>query len=142
MRLTVLHDPGCPLCRAFSGWLGRQPCLVPIDLVPAGSASARALFPELDHASTLAEVTVVSDTGAVWTGAHAWVMCLWATASHRALAESLAQPSRLPLAKGAAHLAAGIRNSTVARSGTARSTAGGGDYPDDCAGSCAPLPQG
>ena len=44
----------------------------------------------------------------MWTGAHAWVMCLWATAAHRALAESLARPSRLPLAKGAAYLAAGI----------------------------------
>ena len=137
MRLTVLHDPGCPLCRAFSGWLGRQPCLVPIDLVAAGSPAARSLFLALDHDRTLAEVTVVSDEGAVWTGAHAWVMCLWATASHRALAESLAQPSRLPLARGAAYLAAGIRNAT-----TARLTAGGGDYPDDCAGSCAPLPQG
>ena len=49
-------------------------------------------------------------------GAHAWVMCLWATAAHRPLAESLARPSRLPLARGAAHLAAGIRNATSAGS--------------------------
>ncbi|RYC14229.1 thiol-disulfide oxidoreductase DCC family protein [Nocardioides zhouii] len=112
MRLTVLYDDACPLCRAFSSWLGRQPLLVDLDLVPAGSTAARRRFPSLDPERTLEEVTVVSDAGAVWTEGHAWVMCLWATAPHRALAESLARPSRLPLAKGAAYLAAGLRGAT------------------------------
>ncbi|SEC30848.1 Protein of unknown function, DUF393 [Nocardioides exalbidus] len=110
MRLTVLYDDGCPLCCTFSGWLSRQPALVPIDLVPAGSWAARKRFPALDHERTLVEITVVSDSGEVWEGAHAWVMALWATTAHRSLAESLARPSRLPMARGAAHLAAGIRN--------------------------------
>lgn len=133
MRLTVLYDDQCPLCRTFSSWLARQPMLVDLDLVPAGSSYARARFPTLDHQQTLVDITVVSDGGGVWTGAHAWVMCLWATAPHRGLAESLARPSRLPLAKGAAHLAAGIRSITTSQNGP-----GGGDYPDDCAGTCAP----
>lgn len=115
MHLTVLYDAGCPLCRTFSGWLGRQPLLVPLDLVPAGSAEARRRFPALDHARTLEEVSVVSDAGEVWEGAHAWVMCLWATAAHRGLAEGLARPSRLPMARAAAHLAAGIRHATLSR---------------------------
>ena len=134
MRLTVLYDDRCPLCRTFSAWLGRQPVLVPLDLVPAGSPAARRRFPALDHTRTLEEVTVVSDAGAVWTGAHAWVMCLWATAAHRALAESLARPSRLPVARGAAHLAAGIRNATSALPRRPRT-----DEPcsDAC---CAPAP--
>lgn len=137
MRLTVLYDDRCPLCRAFSSWLARQPALVELDLVPAGSAAARGRFPALDHGRTLEEITVVGDDGAVWTGAHAWVMCLWATAAHRALAEGLARPSRLPLARGAAHLAAGIRNAT-----TRRPVGSGGDYPDHCAGTCASIVQG
>lgn len=131
MRLTVLYDDRCPLCRTFSTWLARQPTLVDLDLVPAGSGYARIRFPGLDHERTLEEITVVSDAGEVWTGAHAWVMCLWATAAHRALGESLARPSRLPLAKAAAQVAAGIRNATIRR----------GDYPDDCAGTCAPNVQ-
>lgn len=137
MQLTVLYDDRCPLCRTFSTWLARQACLVDLDLVPAGSAAARHRFPSLDHERTLEEIAVVSDAGAVWTGAHAWVMCLWATAAHRALAEGLARPSRLPLAKGAAYLAAGIRNASLSRL-----SAPGGDYPDDCAGTCAPIIQG
>ena len=136
MRLTVLYDDRCPMCRAFSTWLARQPLLVPLDVVAAGSESARRRFPALDHGRTLEEVTVVSDAGAVWTGAHAWVMCLWATAPHRALAESLARPSRLPLAKGAAYVAAGIRSVTTGRSRRART-----DEPctDAC---CTPRPGG
>jgi len=91
-RLTVLYDAGCPLCTRFRDWLARQPLLVPLDLVPAGSERARALFPTLDHARTLREVTVVGDDGAVWRNEDAWVMCLWVTRSQRALAERLAQP--------------------------------------------------
>ena len=109
MRLTVLYDDRCPLCRAFSSWLGRQPLLVGLDVVPAGSTTARQRFPSLDHDRTLEEVTVVSDAGEVWTGAHAWVMCLWATAAHRAQAELLARPSGLPMARAAAYVAAGLR---------------------------------
>ena len=125
--LTVLHDAGCPLCSHFRDWLVQQPLLVPVRTVPAGSAEARALFPALDHARTLREITVVGDDGAVWTREHAWVMCLWATRRHRPMAERLAHPAWLPLARGAAATAAGVRHLMGG---------GGYDYPDACAGSC------
>ncbi|WP_139982744.1 thiol-disulfide oxidoreductase DCC family protein [Nocardioides litoris] len=127
--LTVLYDAGCPLCSRFRDWLERQALLVPLRLVPAGSPEARALLPGLDHARTLREVTVVGDDGAVWTQEHAWVMCLWATRRFRRTAERLAQPHLLPLARGAAAGAAGVRHLLGS---------GGGGYPDGCAGTCAP----
>ena len=131
---TVLYDPGCPLCSRFRDWLVRQPTLVPLELVPAASDEARRRFPTLDHARTLREVTVVGDDGSVYVREHAWVVCLWATAKHRPLAERLATPSGLPLARGAAYAAAGLR---------ALSSGGrGGDYGAGCVRSCEPLPQG
>ena len=136
-RLTVLHDPSCPLCARFAAWLADQPTLVALDLVPAGSAEARSRFPTLDHDRTLREITVVGGDGSVWTQEHAWVMCLWATRPHRALAERLAQPRWLPVARAAACSAAGMRD-LLRGSGAA----GGGDYAGDCAGTCHPLPQG
>ena len=139
-RLTVLTDPNCPMCARFADWLQRQPLLVPLELVPAGSAAARERFPALDHAQTLEEITVVGDDGAVWTNEYAWVMCLWATRPYRGLAERLARPSMLPLARGAAYTAAGIRH--LLASPTNPRGAAGGDYADDCAGTCRPLPQG
>jgi hypothetical protein len=133
--LTVLTEPGCPLCRGLAGWLARQPLLVPLEIVPAGSAEARRRYPALDHTRSLEEVTVVGADGAVWTHEHAWVMCLWATRSYRGLAERLATPHLLPLARGAAFGAAGLRH-LLADHGTR-----GGDYADVCAGTC-PIPEG
>ena len=134
MSLTVLYDARCPLCSRFRDWLVQQPLLVPLRPVPAGSPEAIALLPTLDHARTLREVTVVGDDGAVWINGHAWVMCLWATRRHRALAERLARPAWLPLARGAAYSAAGLRH-LLGSGGDA-----GGDYADGCVGSCPTLP--
>jgi predicted DCC family thiol-disulfide oxidoreductase YuxK len=130
-RLTVLYDSGCPLCSLFREWLAGQPVLVPLDLVPAESTEARVRFPGLDHARTMEEITVVGDDGSIWTGEHAWVMCLWALASHRALAERLATPTGLRMARAMALSAAGLRH-LLARPPLVQ----GGDYPDRCAGAC------
>jgi predicted DCC family thiol-disulfide oxidoreductase YuxK len=134
MHLTVLYDAACPMCRRFREWLGNQPLLVPTDFVAAGSALARDRYPALDHGRTLEEITVVADDGAIWTNEHAWVMCLWVTVQHRALAERLARPGWLPLARAAAYTAAGVRSRTR--------TSVGGDYIDPCAGTCDPISQG
>jgi predicted DCC family thiol-disulfide oxidoreductase YuxK len=144
LSLTVLTDPGCPLCRRFADWLARQPLLVPVELVPAGSDEARRRFPTLDHTRTEEEVTVVGSDGSVWTQEHAWVMCLWATRSHRQAAVRLSQPRLLPLARGAAYSAAGVRHLLARRQvgDEVRVEVRGGDYADGCAGSCRPLPQG
>jgi predicted DCC family thiol-disulfide oxidoreductase YuxK len=136
-RLVVLYDAGCPMCSRFRSWLVGQPHLVPVTAVPAGSAAARHLLPHLDHAATLREVTVVADTGAVWTGASAWVTCLWATAEHRDLATRLSTPLGLPVARTMAYAAAGLRASlTTTR---APEGSGGGGYADDCDGLCPPV---
>ncbi|GAA4701090.1 DCC1-like thiol-disulfide oxidoreductase family protein [Nocardioides conyzicola] len=144
LRLTVLTDPACPLCRRFADWLARQPLLVPLELVPAGSPEARSRFPMLDHARTVEEITVVGSDGAVWTHEHAWVMCLWATRSHRRNAIRLSRPHLLPLARGAAYSAAGIRHLLARRQvgNEVRVELRGGDYADVCAGPCSPLAQG
>uniref|UniRef100_UPI0038D3E06E thiol-disulfide oxidoreductase DCC family protein n=1 Tax=Streptomyces shenzhenensis TaxID=943815 RepID=UPI0038D3E06E len=76
--LTVLYDAECSLCTFLRDWLGRQPQLVPLDLVPAGSEEARRRFPDLDHSATLDEVTVVGDAGQVYRDTAAWIVVLWA----------------------------------------------------------------
>ena len=137
MHLTVLYDAGCPMCTRFGDWLARQPQLVPTSLVAAGSPEARRLLPGLDHDRTLEELTVVADDGRVWTSEHAWVVALWATASHRHTAERLARPAMLPVARAAAQAAAGLRSLTR----SASEPPAGGDYSDGCA-TCPPVQQG
>ena len=135
-RLVVLYDAGCPMCSRFRSWLVEQPHLLEVTAVPAGSSTARALLPHLDHAATLREITVVGDGGQVWTGAHAWVVCLWATAEHRDLALRLSTPLGLPVARAMAYAAAGLRASLT--STRVPEAVKGNGYADDCDGLCQP----
>ncbi|MEV7416381.1 DCC1-like thiol-disulfide oxidoreductase family protein [Streptomyces sp. NPDC089919] len=112
-RLTVLYDANCPLCVHLRNWLLGQRWLVPLALVPATSLEAQRRFPQLDHAATLREITVVGDGGQVWTGAHAFVMCLWALAEHRPRANWLATPAGFPFARAAMLAAAKVRQNTT-----------------------------
>lgn len=109
-RLVVLADLNCRMCHRFAEWLATQPQLVPIEIVPAGSPAARQRFPELDHAATLREVTVVADTGAWWSGGAAWVICLWALADYRSRSLTLTTPAGFAAAKAIAHSAAQVRS--------------------------------
>jgi predicted DCC family thiol-disulfide oxidoreductase YuxK len=89
--LTVLYDANCPVCRQARRWVDRQRQLVPIRFVPAGSPVARRRFPDLDPGSTLIDVTVVTDTGAVLRGDRAWIAVLWAIQRTRSRAVRLAR---------------------------------------------------
>ncbi|WP_328461783.1 DUF393 domain-containing protein [Actinoplanes sp. NBC_00393] len=109
---TVLYDAGCPICRTAHLWLDRRDQLVPLEFVPAASAEARHRFPTLDHAATLRDLTVIADTGSVYTGDGAWLACLWALADYRGLADRLAGPSMLPLARSFIAAASAVRRST------------------------------
>lgn len=97
--LTVLFDQDCALCRRARTWLGRQATLVPMELIPAGSPAARRLYPALDHAATLRELTVIGDQGEVYRGAKAWLMCLWALRDYRELALRWSDPERIEYAR-------------------------------------------
>jgi hypothetical protein len=78
----------------------------------------------------------VGDGGQVWTGAQAWVVCLWATAEHRDLAIRLSTPLGLPVAKAMANAAAGLRASLT--SVRVPEAVWGNGYADDCDGLCQP----
>jgi predicted DCC family thiol-disulfide oxidoreductase YuxK len=109
---TVLFDEGCPICRAAHRWLASRSQLVPLWFVPAGSQRARELFPTLDHAATLRDLTVIADDGSYYVGDGAWVACLWALADYRGLAERISSPRMLPAARRFIAAAAAVREST------------------------------
>jgi predicted DCC family thiol-disulfide oxidoreductase YuxK len=134
-ELTVLYDAQCGLCRRFKDWLAAQrPAsdgeggVVQRRFVAAGSAEARALYPTLDHAATLREVTVVADDGSVYVGDRAWIVCLWAAWDWRYTAVQLSTPAMRPVARRMVQSVAGLRRFTVDRAG--------GDYADGCDGQC------
>ncbi|MGW6904543.1 thiol-disulfide oxidoreductase DCC family protein [Streptomyces sp. NPDC054940] len=126
-RLTVLYDTRCSLCTFVRDWLAKQPQLVPLELVPAGSEEARRRHPDLDHAATLDDITVVGDAGQVYRGSTAWIVTLWALREHRPLAHRLSTPSGARLAKGAALAAAKWRGAPWPQ-GEQRAQGGGSQW--------------
>ncbi|HEU4349829.1 MAG TPA: DCC1-like thiol-disulfide oxidoreductase family protein [Actinoplanes sp.] len=109
---TVLYDAGCPVCRAARRWLENRAQLVPLSFVAAGSGEARRRFPDLDPATTLRDLTVVADSGAVYLGDGAWLACLWALADYRGMADRIAAPHLLPAARRFIAVASAVRRAT------------------------------
>lgn len=101
-KLYVLYDANCGVCDRARCWMGRQPALVALEFVSAGSPVAFVLFPEL--ASATEELTVVSDAGEVWRGTSAWLLCLWALRDYREWSRRLASPVLAPFARQAFEL--------------------------------------
>lgn len=93
-RLTVLYDPVCPVCRHARAWLEGQLQLVPLEFVAAGSPTALARFPALNHRSTLQKITVIGEGGEVYQEERAWLACLWALAAWRPTAIRFSQPGK------------------------------------------------
>ena len=98
-ELTVLYDPQCGLCRRAQAWLMSKPKYLDLVFVPASSDEARSRYPQLDHALTLTDLTVISDQGAVYRGPKAWLLCLWALREYREWSLRLSTPELLPTAK-------------------------------------------
>lgn len=107
--ITVLYDPGCSLCAFVRGWLDRQRKLLPVYTVEVASEDAWRWFPELDHAATLREITVIGDAGQVYRETDAWLVVLWALDGFRPMAHRLATPAGRPFARAAVLAAARYR---------------------------------
>jgi predicted DCC family thiol-disulfide oxidoreductase YuxK len=95
--ITVLYDAACGLCTSAKDWIGKQSPLVGVEFMPAGSTEARRAFPQI----VPGELAVVADTGEVWLGDRAWIVCLWALREYRDLAFRLTSPALLLLSRQA-----------------------------------------
>ncbi|MEA3210584.1 MAG: hypothetical protein QOE70_3641 [Chthoniobacter sp.] len=103
-RLYVLYDPTCELCRRCRGWLSRQAAFVPLVFLPLNSDEVPCRFPGIERLHPEKEILVISDSGDVWQGGAAWVMCLWALEEYREWSQRLAHPLLLPFARRACEL--------------------------------------
>jgi predicted DCC family thiol-disulfide oxidoreductase YuxK len=97
--LYVLFDADCELCVRCRNWLMKQPAFVPLVFIAFQSDEAQRRFPGIDPLKPGEQLLVISDEGAVYRGAHAWIMCLWALENYREHAQRLAHPILLPLAR-------------------------------------------
>ncbi len=94
--LTVLYDTNCGLCRNVRDWLAQEPQFVELRFLAANSDAARQRFPKLDHQASLRDVTVIGESGEVFVGPGAWLICLWALRDYREWSLRLSSPQMRP----------------------------------------------
>ena len=112
--LHVLFDAECGLCQRCCRWLKRQPAFVELRFLPLQSPEVTRRFPGIEQFNPREQLLVVSDTGEVYQGSHAWIMCLWALQEYRAWSQRLASPALLPWARRACELVSDNRLSLSA----------------------------
>ncbi|MGH9523976.1 MAG: DCC1-like thiol-disulfide oxidoreductase family protein [Terriglobales bacterium] len=100
-RLYLFYDEECEVCRRLKDWLSGQAASIELQMVVAGSAAERELFPNLRAVAGQTDLVVVSDAGEVYLNNHAWIMCLYALEEYRDWALRLASPVLRPLARQA-----------------------------------------
>ena len=95
--ITIVYDAACGLCTRAKDWITQQAPLVGLQFVPSGSSEAWRRFPQLPAG----ELAVVANTGEVWLGNHAWIVCLWALRGYRDLALRVTNPLLVLMAREA-----------------------------------------
>jgi predicted DCC family thiol-disulfide oxidoreductase YuxK len=101
--LTIFYDARCGLCSTVRRWLSTQPAYVRLEFLPYDAPEARRRFPALQHMRANEEIVVMLDTGEVWQGAGAWVVCLWALRDYRSWSARLANPAMQAVARTVVH---------------------------------------
>ena len=97
--LYVLFDGECALCQGCRRWLERQSAYVELRFLPLQSPEAACRFPGIEQFEPQHQLVAISDTGDVYQGSHAWIMCLWALREYREWSQRLASPALLPWAR-------------------------------------------
>ena len=108
--LYVLYDAKCELCRRVRVWLQGQPAFVPLAFVPLQSPDLDQRFPGITAMEPARQVLVVADSGEVWRGADAWILCLWALREYREWSQRLASPLLRPFAMRVCDMVSRNRN--------------------------------
>jgi predicted DCC family thiol-disulfide oxidoreductase YuxK len=98
-QLSILYDAECEVCRRCRDWLRRQPAFVRLEFIPLQTPGLAKQFPGVEAFDAREQLLVIADTGALYRGAHAWVMCLWALQDYRRIAQRMAEPILLPFAR-------------------------------------------
>lgn len=97
--LNVFYDAECGLCRRCREWFSKQPTLVDLRFVPLQSAEIATMYPQIKGLDLRAQMVALTDSGNIYQGSSAWIMCLYALRDYRDWSYRLAHPAMLPMAR-------------------------------------------
>lgn len=108
-KLTVLYDVHCQMCCNIRVWFATQPAFVELEFLAFQLNETRERFPGIENMSPERQLTIIADTGEVWSGVDAWIMCLWALRKYRNWSQRLALPALKPFARRVCELVSNNR---------------------------------
>jgi predicted DCC family thiol-disulfide oxidoreductase YuxK len=107
--LSILYDEACGFCCECVAWFQLQETSLPLQFVPRSSAQGNLLrgFVQRTRAQLRSgsgraeddELIVIDDSGGVYEGPAAFIMCLWVLPTYEGWAERLATPTMMPYAR-------------------------------------------
>ena len=97
--VEVYYDGSCAMCGRFKDWLEQQKHLIGVEFLSYASEAAKERFPDLAEYQPEKAMVIRTDTGEIYRGAEATVICLWSCSEYRGLAMKLRKPIFLPLAR-------------------------------------------
>ena len=120
-KLTVLMDSRCGFCWRCRQWLSRQAQFVELEFLSRESKEAQRRFAALGELEPSElepselepselepselepsdDLVVVADSGDVYRGPDAFIVCLWALKEYREVSLALSSPALRPLARRA-----------------------------------------
>ena len=106
---TVLYDVHCQMCCNIRVWFATQPAFVELEFLAFQLNETRERFPGIENMSPERQLTIIADTGEVWSGVDAWIMCLWALRKYRNWSQRLALPALKPFARRVCELVSNNR---------------------------------
>ena len=102
--LTIFYDARCGLCSRVRRWLSGQAAYVRLEFLAYDSPEAKRRCPPITELHADQEIIVMADSGELWQGAGAWVMCLWALRDFREWSLRFATPAMQAVARKIVHL--------------------------------------
>ncbi|MDB9741293.1 DUF393 domain-containing protein [Akkermansiaceae bacterium] len=108
-KIEVFYDGHCGMCCTFHEWLNKQKRAFEVEFIPYQSDRAIEVFPEIETLDPDKEMIVRTDDGEIYQGAEAWVICLHSGKKYQGIADKMASPALLPMAKKTCNILAANR---------------------------------
>ncbi len=104
--LEIFYDGRCGMCCTFHEWVNAQERAFGLTFIPYQDPALEHCFPNLAELEPDKQMIVRTDTGELFFGAEAWVLCLLSCKHHQGMARRLGGKVLLPVAIRACHLLA------------------------------------
>ena len=104
--LFVLYDMDCGFCCATKRWMQRQVTFLPVVFIGRQTTTAARYFADAIRPNEPDEMVVVADSGEVYRGTSAYLVCLWALKAYRGWSFRLAGGPLRPMVRHLFHAVA------------------------------------